>query len=112
MVIKYRYSESTVKPDEIMYGATTVFLRRNITPTIRMNDEGNEYTVWTYEEAKMSYEEFKEYSDKLAVQNNINISDVPNKLAKVLEGQSIGDDNQLIIMEAIADLYELIANLS
>ena len=105
MLLNYRYSESTEKPEEIMYGKSTVFIRQNIAPVIRMDDEQNEYTVWTYEEAKMSHSEFREYSEKMSVRGASNIS-------KVLDGQENGDNNQLIIMEAIADLYDLIANMS
>lgn len=105
MELKYIYVESTTKPEEIMYGKSTVYLRQNIAPITRMDGEANEYTVWTYEEAKMSYDEFKEYSERMSVQGASNIF-------KVLDGQTNGDNNQLIIMEAIADLYDLIANMS
>lgn len=44
---------------------------------------------WSYDEAKLSHDEF----------------DVYCKL------KSLGDGNQLTIMEAIADLYEMISNL-
>lgn len=112
MELKYRYSESTVRPEEVMYGESTVFLRRNIAPETHMDTEGNEYTIWTYEEAKLSHVDFKEYSDRISAQNAINGVSNASNISKVLDGQANGDNNQLIIMEAIAELYELIANLS
>lgn len=91
----YKYSESRVKPTEIEVGKHSVALRRNITEEERTNENGDQLTFWTYEEARMSYEEFAEYSNFMLV-----------------TGQKNGDDNQLIIMEAIADLYDIVLGLT
>lgn len=90
----YKYSESRVKPTEIEIGKHSVALRRNITEEERTNTDGDKLTFWVYEEARMSHEDFAEYS------NYIIIADQKN-----------GKDNQLVLMEAIVDLYEMVLNL-
>lgn len=91
----YKYSESRIKPTEIEIGKDSVALRRNITEEERTNTDGDKLTFWVYEEARMSFEEFAEYS------NYIIIADQKNS-----------KDNQLVLMEAIVDLYEMVLNLS
>ena len=92
MNLKYTYSESTVKPVSIERGKNTVYIRKNIVET----DYG-----WSYEEAKLTPDEFTEYSKYLSARN----------MSQLMEGQQNGDNNQLIIMEAIADLYDVIASM-
>lgn len=99
----YRYSESTIKPVEVEIGKHTVFLRKDFVETERAYDDTT-ITIWSYQEAKMTHEEFAEYSNFIAAKNAANISNI-------LTGQENGDNNQLIIMEAIADLYDAIASL-
>lgn len=96
MNINYRHSESTVKPEAVEIGKTTVFLRSDITKEIRTDDLGNEITFWTYQEAKMTPEEFTAYASLL---NSKDIVD------------NVNLNNQMIIMEAIADLYDKISNM-
>ena len=95
MELNYVYSESTVKPLSIEFCKKSVYLRKDITPETRTDDSGNEYTIWTYQEAWMTPEEFNEYSKEL-------------QITKALDN----DDNQMIIMEALADLYDIIANMA
>lgn len=93
MNLEYRHSESTNKPNEIEKCKTTVYLRKNITKVIRTDENNNEITFWVYDEAKMSLNEFEEYS-------------------KLMEAKkALNDENQMIIMEAIADLYDTISNI-
>ena len=92
MELIYRPSESTVRPTEIERTKHTVFLRRNIVEEERTDADGNVYSMWVYEEAKLSYEEFDKYSSLM-----------------IIAGQANGDNNQMIIMEALADLYDAIA---
>lgn len=96
MDIKYRQSESTVKPEAVEIGKTTVFLRSDINKEIRADELGNDITVWTYQEAKMTPDEFTAYADLL---NSKNIVD------------NVNTNNQMIIMEAIADLYDKISDI-
>ena len=94
MKLDYKYSESRVKPTEIEIGKHSVALRRNITEEERTNTDGDNLTFWVYEEARMSHEEFAEYSNYM-----------------MLSDQKNNKDNQLILMEAIVDLYETVLNL-
>lgn len=97
MELNYRPSESNVRPVEIEKSKRTVFLRKDIVEGER------DGSVWyTYQEAKLSHEEFEKYASFMNAKNIINIAN----------GQTIGDTNQLIIMEALADLYDAIAKLS
>ena len=103
MELNYRYSESTVKPESIQFDKTTVYLRKNITEENRHNEDGTITTLWIYEEAKLSHDEFDKYINSKKVEDS-------NSISNLVNGQAIGDDNQLSIMEAIADLYDLIAS--
>lgn len=91
MELVYKPVFSMVKPSEIEFGLTTVYLRKNITSKEIENTSGDVIIQWSYQEAQMSKEEFEKYYN-LAPQNI--------------------DNNQLIIMEAIADLYDAISNMS
>ena len=93
MALKYTRSESTIKPSEIEICKNTVYIRKDITSEER-TDNGVTFDFWVYQEATLSLSEFEEYS-RLASVKNIN-----------------GKDNLLIIMDAIADLYEMIASIS
>lgn len=86
MELNYVKSQSTVKPLEVEICKKSVYLRRNI---------ASDGEIWTYEESCLTPEEFNEYISQVKAANVLN-----------------GDTNQLIIMEAIADLYELIISLS
>ena len=106
----YRYSESTIKPVEVEIGKHTVFLRKDFVETERAYDDTT-ITIWSYQEAKMTHEEFAEYSNFIAAKNAINGVNDSENISTILTGQENGDSNQLIIMEAIADLYDAIASL-
>lgn len=105
----YNYSESVVRPVNVEKSKHTVYIRKDFSEKSRTDGFGNETTYWTYQEAKMTHEEFSEYSKMLTAQNAMsNASDIP----KIISGQENGDNNQLIIMEAIADLYDMIASMA
>lgn len=108
---KYKYSESTVKPEVIEMNGDTVYLRTDISKFTRDNEEGVSIPYWSYQEAKLSQEEFNAYSNMLVTKNTLNSTDVPDHISKLVIGQENGDNNQLILMEAIADLYDVIAIL-
>lgn len=92
---KYMYSESTVKPEAIQMDGDTVYLRTSITEVRRTGTQGDVTNYWTYNEAKLTVNEFNEYSNMLLMSN-----------------QKSGDNNQMIIMDAIADLYDVIATIT
>lgn len=100
----YRYSESTVKPVEIEKGKHSVFLRKDFVEVERTTEDGNTMTFWTYQEASMTHEQYNDYISLMQAKNASNIIDL-------VAGQENGDNNQLAIMEALADLYEAIANV-
>jgi hypothetical protein len=109
MELIYRPSESTVRPVEVEKSKRTVFLRKDIVEEERTDEEGNVTVMYTYQEAKLSHAEFDEYSSFIAAKNAINGENDSANIAELMNGQAIGDNNQLIIMEAIADLYDVIA---
>lgn len=98
MKLEYVYSESTARPQEIEVCKTTVYFRKDITTEERVFENSIPVTYYVYQEAKMPIDEFKKMADNQASINAVRSSD--NK------------DNQLIIMEAIADLYDAIAMLA
>jgi hypothetical protein len=112
MELIYRYSESTVKPSELEIGKRTVFLRKDF-EEIERYDEVSDTTVtfWTYQEAKLTHEEFAEYSKYVAASNAIKGTNDSENIKGLVVGQENGDNNQLIIMEAIADLYDAVASI-
>lgn len=102
MKVTYIKSESTVKPDVVSIEKTTVYVRRNIVEEVRTYDDVST-TFYVYEEAALSHEEFSKYSNELAAINSAYIAQL------VSEGAD-STNNQLILMEAIADLYDAIAS--
>ena len=102
MELIYKNSESTVKPVSIEHGKRTVYIRKNIVET---------EVGWTYEEAKLTPDEFREYSNYLLSQNAVKGVNDSENISQLINGQQNGDNNQLIIMEAIADLYDVISSI-
>lgn len=107
----YRYSESTIKPAEIEICKRSVYLRKDIVEEERTDENGNPTMYYTYQETKMPLEEFNKYSTQREAINAINGTNDSVNISTLLTGQENGDTNQLIIMEAIADLYDAIASL-
>ena len=97
LLVKYKYSESSVEPSEVEINKNTVYIRKNI-----VFDEIS--YLWRYQEAIMTLDEFSEYSKTLNAKN-------ANDISQLVSKQKTVDDNQLVIMEAIADLYDAIASL-
>lgn len=109
---KYRYSESTVKPEAIQMDGDTVYLRNGITEIIREDGRGNKTSYWSYQEAALTQDEFNIYASIIASKNAINSVGVPDNVSQLVVGQEVADSNQLAVMEAIADLYETIATMT
>jgi hypothetical protein len=65
MVIVYQQREGTQesKPSVVDFDSskTYVYLRRNIERTSRTEEEGNVVFFWSYEEAKLTHEEYEQY---------------------------------------------------
>lgn len=89
MNLEYRYSESTVKPETLEVFPTHVYLRKDIASETRTYNDNPPVTYWTYQEACIPRAEFDE-----------NVSQM------LIAGQKSNEDNLMIIMESVADLYE------
>lgn len=111
MELNYRYSESTVKPAALEVTEGSVYLRKDIAQITRTSEQGDETVYWTYQEAEMTPQEFNNYSNLLMTDYAIKGKDDSANIVQIMDGQAVGDDNQLIIMEAIVDLYDAIAML-
>lgn len=94
MELEYRYSESTVRPNTLEICGDTVYLRKDLTQIAKQDEQGNSVTYWTYQEAALTTEQFNQ-----------------NANAILVLGQKSGDENQMAVMEAIADLYDVIATM-
>ena len=108
---KYKYSESTVKPEVIEMNGDTVYLRTDISKITRENEEGVSTSYWSYQEARLTQGEFNAYSNMIVSKNALNSTDVPDHISKLVINQENGENNQIMLMEAIADLYDVIAIL-
>lgn len=90
----YRYSESTIRPEQVQISGDTVYLRKDIKESKREDIDGGTVSYWTYQEAALSTEEFNK-----------------NASALLMAGQMNGDGDRLAIMEAMADMYDVLAML-
>lgn len=104
MLLNYIYAESAVKPAEIEINKDTVYIKKDITSEERTDSTGASSIWWTYQVATLTLDEFNNY---VKIVNATNANGISQLMAK----QETGDNNQMIIMEAIADLYDAIANL-
>lgn len=94
MEITYVDSTSTVKPSEVdtTSSSTIVYLHKDI-----VQDETTK--IWNYKEARLTPEEYQRYAQEQSAE----------RLKQIVSGTTSGSDNQMIIMEALADLYNLIS---
>ena len=109
MGLTYKYAESTVKPNTIEVDKNIVYIRKDILSVKRSLGDGINTVFWTYQEATMTPKEFNEHANLLIVENAIKSTNDSDNIVQIMAGQETGDSNQLAIMEAIADLYEMIA---
>ncbi len=109
MELNYRYSESTVKPSSLEVTEGTVYLRKDIAEVTRTSEQDDSIVYYTYQEAALSPAEFNEYTNLVIAENAIKGTEDSANIVSILVGQENGDGNQLAIMEAISDLYEMIA---
>lgn len=101
----YQYAESTVRPPEIETNANAVYLRKSYEQITRGEGE-EQVTYWTYQEAKLTQQEFSEYITMITAENAIKGQNDSANISSLVSGQSTNEFYQLAIMEAIADLYE------
>ena len=62
---EYRYSESTVRPQQVEVSGETVYIRKDITEVKRENMDGGAISYWAYQEAALSKEEFNQNANAL-----------------------------------------------
>lgn len=108
---KYMYAESTIKPQSIEMCKNTVYLRTDFVEKSR-TDMSNKVTYWTYQEASLTTDEFNSYVSWLMSKKAINGINDSGNISQLVIGQKNGDNDQLIIMEAITDLYDAIASMT
>lgn len=108
----YKYSESTEQPMAIEFGVNCAYLRKDITEQKRIDMDNNPVTYWTYQEAIMSKEEFNIYANQLVSANAVKGVNDSENIVQIIAGQLNSDGNQMVIMEALADLYDALASLA
>lgn len=106
MKLNYVYAESYIKPPEVERCKTTAYFRRNFVEITR-----GDMTLWTYEEAPVPVVEFDAYAAGLAAENAVKGSNDSERIQNIQKTGTSNNDNQLILMEAIADLYDLITSM-
>ena len=111
MELDYRYAESTVKPSALEINDGTVYLRKDYSEIVRTTEQNEEVTYWTYQEAQITTQEFNEYVNMLMAQNAIKGQNDSENIVSLMVGQEHNDSNQLAVMEAIADLYEMLLSM-
>lgn len=112
MNIQYMYAESSVPPQPIEVTNTTVYLRKDFSTREYIEpDRYDVVTFYTYQEAKLTHSEFAEYSSQIASLNAVKGINDSENISKIVQNGVDNEDNQLILMEAMADLYDLLANL-
>lgn len=110
MTITYMQSESIERPLLIEITTSTVYLRKDIIEEERIMVENDEPTTfYVYQEAKLTPEEFNIYATQIASINAIKGINDSENISKIVQNGVYNEDNQLVLMEAMADLYDLIA---
>lgn len=112
MELNYKYAESTVKPVTLEVSEDMVYLRKDITSITRTPEQGEATVYWTYQEAALAPQEFNEYTGLLTAENAIKGTNDSDNIVRIMAGQEMGDTNLITIMEAIADLYEIVATMA
>lgn len=70
IIYKHTEGSQATRPLEVddVSSKFLVYLRKNITTITRKEPDGKEYTLWSYDEAILTPEEYKEYqNEKLRV---------------------------------------------
>ena len=117
MELKWREVEGTQteRPKEIDTTSSprTVYVRRNISQQVKTQENGENMTVWKYEEATLTLSEYAMYQKELAECGSLSQQELMESnlvlmgaLADSFEQQLVAGENQLIIMGAIADMFE------
>ena len=102
LIILFYKSESGVKPDPICldWSPKNVYLHKDIHEEEREYDNAEKYTIWVYEEAKLSRAEYAIYA---AEQNAVDLIEAEQEITDqdlaLLEAEQEITDMDLRIME-------------
>ncbi len=111
MELQYKYAESTVKPETVHIDGDTVYLRTDIAEVIRNDEQGNNTSYWTYQEANLNKQEFSVYANLVMSKNAIKGAYDSEKIAALMSSQEGGQELLLILLTAVVDLYSAMAGL-
>lgn len=111
MDLNYISVESAFKPSSVEIQKTTVYFRKDFIEKERTDNNGSVCTLWTYQEATMPVEDFNVYANQLISINAVKAVNDSERISKLVENGSDSSNNQLILMEAIADLYDVVASM-
>ena len=107
MTIEYKPAESGVRPEPVEVGVTTVYLRKDITEKVRPVMMGQPETkYYSYQEAQLTHAEYKAYTEALSAEQAVKGVNNAENIKQIMDGQTMGADNQFIVMGAIADMYD------
>lgn len=118
IVYKYHEGSQSTKPLSIDTNSskTVVYLRRNVEQITKIDPMSEEeITLWSYEEAVLTLDEYEQYKSEAAALLTAKVTDDNISLMEAIvesyEQSMIAQENQITIMEAIADIYDAIAEL-
>ena len=98
MQLNWRNAEGTQpeKPKELDTASSphAVYVRKDIKQEVKEQTDGSTVKVWTYKEAVLNLKEYEQYKKELS------------ECESMAQQELI--DNNLVVMGAIADLYESI----
>lgn len=80
-------SESTVKPNDLEVGESTVYFRKDIKEEVRKNEDKTKTTFYTYEEATQSLAEFNANMLIKTESNQVSIMKTLEELQTVLNSK-------------------------
>lgn len=106
MDVIYTQSESTVMPKLMELDIDTAYIRKDIKEETRTTPDGQECTMFIYQEAALTLEEYAEYTNQIMAENALKGQKDSSNIASLMSGQVMNDDNQITIMSALADIYE------
>lgn len=69
MKLTFYKSESTIYPELIDSSSSkkVTYIRQNVVENQGANESGNSYTYYTYDECKLTKEEYKQYLQELSI---------------------------------------------
>lgn len=91
MVLNFYKSESSVKPLELdeVSSKKVVYIRKNISETIKNSEDDSSFKMYTYEEAKLTKEEYEQYLKELTASETLKevekIKEENNTLSEQIE---------------------------